>query len=476
LIKLHMSTFESRLSVALGKGGAETVYLAAVSGGADSTAMLTGLAALRKEAGFTLHCVHMEHGIRLAEESLGDALAVEALCEKLDIPCRIVSVPPGRIAAFAGNGGPGIECAARIFRHKAFAAERRRVKADWVLTAHTCDDLLETLLMRVLQGSGPAGLAPMPSTRGRMLRPLLGFTRQDVLEYLEEKDILYRTDSTNNDIRFLRNRVRHKLVPFLDSFFPSWGNSLLTLAETQSLTAEFLASEVRKRLHWESSCGSLRLKEEDFMKAPPILREEAIFAGVDMLMDSGFQNGKNRQPRRAAIRAAASGGTGDLGPVRLERQSGFLTLSPCRRSQGERGFSLLINEPGFYTLKGRGKKEKLCVRAGEKSASGNAGPSIPLAVAPHAAFHAAFHAQFPLVLKNHQDGDLIQRGGHKRRFSDIINTSARSRYSEIITACDAGGTAAFIAVGEGLMVVKREDKAGVSDSSFFEIALGDMNA
>ena len=102
-----MNTFESSVSAALGQPRAGKLYLAAVSGGADSTAMLAALAALRKEAGFVLHCVHVEHGIRPAEESRGDAKAVEELCEKLDVSCRVISVPAGRIAAFASNGGPG---------------------------------------------------------------------------------------------------------------------------------------------------------------------------------------------------------------------------------------------------------------------------------------------------------------------------------------------------------------------------------
>jgi tRNA(Ile)-lysidine synthase len=461
-----MNSFEARLAAALGKEQAGKVCLAAVSGGADSTAMLAGLAALRKEVPFNLYCVHVEHAIRPAEESLGDARAVEILCKKLDVPCRVIHIPPGQIASYAYNGGPGIEGAARFFRHKALAAEGRRVKTDWILTAHTKDDLLETILMRFLRGSGPAGLAPMPSVKGRLLRPLLDFTRQDVLKYLEEKEIHYRTDSTNSDIRFLRNRIRHKFVPFLDSFFPSWRNSLLTLAATQALTAEFLSDEIKKRLHWERAAGELRLREADFLGAPPILREEAIFTGADIIAASR----KNQQPRRAAVRRVLERGTaGDLGPVRLKRQNGFICLKAAAWRQGERGFSLLINEGGLYTLKGRvwGRgKPDLFIRA-DFPVKGLPDGELHSRANPH----AVFYSRFPLIFRNHRYGDRIYLGGQKRRFFDILDSSASSRYTGIITVCDTAGLAAFIAIGEGLTVIHREDRIGASGLSFFEVSL-----
>ena len=477
-----MHPFECRISAALKETQAESgstvrrplVYLAAVSGGADSTAMLAALAALRGEEGFALHCVHVEHGIRDPDESQGDALAVKELCLKLGVPCRFISIPPGKVASYAYNGGPGIEGAARFFRFKALRRERRRLKADWILTAHTQDDLVETVLMRVLRGSGPAGLAPMPRSRGRLLRPLLDLRRQDVLEYLEEKKIPYRTDSTNTDITFLRNRVRLKLIPVLDSFFPSWRNSLLSLAETQALTAEFLAIEARKLLPWkrvlvegESRTEKLLVKEEVFFNAHLILREEAIFAGTDLLARYG--GGSNRtkgdrtegsdwgsaMPRRAAVRRAASQEMGaqsaaqDLGPLRLEKQDGYISMSLAPKKAEERGFSLLIKEPGFYTLKGR-----------------VLGPGKP------DLFVRAFKS--PLVFRNQRNGDCIFRGGRKRRFSDILDRVGRSRYTEIITVYDVYGPAAFIGVGGDLIVISRDlDTCGVG-SPLFEISLETM--
>jgi tRNA(Ile)-lysidine synthase len=481
-----MTPFESNIHAALENHKPGTVYLAAVSGGADSTAMLTALAALREEADFGVYCAHVEHGIRRAEESEGDAKAVQALCERLKIPCRVITVPRGKIAGFASDSGTGIEAAARFFRHKALSAERRRVRADWVLTGHTRDDLLETLLMRFLRGAGPAGLAPMIRKRnkGRLLRPLLEMTRRDVLCFLEEKKIQHRTDSTNIDISFFFFFVRHKLIPVLDAHFPSWRSSVLALAETQGLIADFLESEAKKRLPWEGLPGEtpLKLREEDFLNAPLILREEAVFAAVDAFAAKG--GGKLlRSPKRSAVRSAAKQGTAaDLGPARLDRQNGFITMTPAQprgQSGGKRcGFPLLIKEAGLYTLKGDvlgvGKNLSLCIRAGCPQEHPNA--TAQGATARSAAARSAeFCARLPVVFRNYKAGDFIYKGGHKRRFSDIINGRERSKYAAIIIACDAEGPSAFIGydpAGADLTVISRDEPQDrKSCHSFFEISL-----
>ena len=469
-----MHPFEAHICNVLEKAKARqerrpVTYLAAVSGGADSTAMLAALASLRGDEGFALHCVHVEHGIRPAEESRADALAVKDLCRKLKVHCRVISVPPGRIAACAGKGGPGIEAAARFFRHKALRQERRRVKADWILTAHTHDDLLETLLMRVLRGSGPAGLGPMPQTSGRLFRPLLDFRRTDVLEYLKVSGIPYSTDSTNSDITYLRNRLRLKLIPVLEEFFTSWRSSLVAMAKTQALAAAFLASEVQKRLPWEEAAKpfgktSLRLREADFLAAPLILREEAVFAGADTLAASGGL--KNHVPRRAAVRRAVERGDAeDLGPVRLEKRGCHIYLAKKEWRAGERGFSLLIKEAGLYTLKAG------VLYSGSPPLSVRVSSAGDTEVVPS----TVFSATLPLVFRNHTEGDLILKGGRKRRFSDILDRDVYSGYTGVITACDSGGTAAFIGVGGALPVICRDDASAPCDNYFFGLTVEGKN-
>ncbi|MDR1400659.1 MAG: tRNA lysidine(34) synthetase TilS [Treponema sp.] len=348
--------FEQAVAQGLGSWPEGTVFLAAVSGGADSSAMLAALVSLRESAGFQLYCLHIEHGIRSMDESEGDALAVKALCERLAVPCCVVSIKPGHIVAAAKHWGNGIEAAARHFRTQAWQREARRIEAARVLVAHTQDDLLETALMRILRGVGPAGLAAMPREKGLVLRPLLELTRRDVLAYLEERGLPYQSDSSNGDIRYLRNRIRHKLIPCLDAFFPQWRSAVPHLSETQGLVAELLANEARG-VNWERlNDERLRTAAPAFFALPLLLREEALFQAIDTLTEN--KPGVGQPVKRANLRRFSEGSLRamDAGLIRLEKRADGIdiSLSSYNRKKYDEGFALVIREPGRYTLSGFG--------------------------------------------------------------------------------------------------------------------------
>jgi tRNA(Ile)-lysidine synthase len=435
---MDRNAFEAAAAAGLGKWPAGTVFLAAVSGGADSSAMLAALAALRDNS-FELRCLHVEHGIRSAAESRSDAAAVEALCAALAVPCKVVSIPPGKIARTAQSRGIGLEAAARLSRHGAWTAAARRVTAEKVLGAHPRNELLETALMRILRGSGPAGLAAMPREKGRVLRPLLGLGRGDVLAYLEARGIPYCVDSTNADPAFLRNRIRLKLIPCLDEFFPSWQKTLADLAETQRLVSDFLEAEAAARIVWEEDGAEPRLAAhgEGFFSQPAIIREEALFAALDR-----FAGGRGlKPPRRKNLRVLARGEAGslDLGKVMLKNRRGRVLLEAPR--SGERGFSLLIKGPGIYKLK------RLTVRVFPFE-TGNVGES------PFPVEGPGFFACPPVALRQYYPGDVVLQNGRKRRGTELGNAA------ELITAEDVLGPAAFIAGGRGgsAAVLAGEDK------------------
>jgi tRNA(Ile)-lysidine synthase len=439
----YTEIFEAAVGAALGEWPKGTRFLAAVSGGADSTAMLAALARMRREKGFTLRCFHVEHGIRPAEESRGDAAAVREFCKKLEVPCRAVHIPPGVIAETAVSRRIGIEAAARLFRHAAWNREAARIGAERVLVAHTRDDLLETALMRILRGAGPAGLAAMPRVRLRVLRPLLELSRAQVLAYLKERDIPFRTDSTNADSAFLRNRIRNRLVPFLDELFSGWRPSLVNLGETQRLTAEFLAVEAERRIPWEAAPGegnrrSYRVSRRTFFSQPEILREEGVFLAADKLGGG--------QPRRGSVRRFTRGGCRalDLGGLRLEAAGDWVIAVPRIKGRGEEGFSLLIKEPGIYKLKGYPLTLRCLPGREETPSPGN-----------------FFRAELPLVLRPSRPDDRI--GGVKgvSRRKALARTS-RSEYTGSITVEDFRGIAAFIGIGRDRAAVIADRNGGDS--------------
>jgi tRNA(Ile)-lysidine synthase len=405
--------------------------------------MLVALASLREGFNFGIHCFHVEHGIRPAVESRGDAAAVEALCAKLGIPCSVVSITPGNIERTAKKRGIGMEAAARLYRHAAWNTEARRVGAAGILVAHTREDLLETALMRILRGSGPAGLAAMPHTRGRILRPLLDLSRAEVLAYLEERGIPYRTDSTNADPKYLRNRIRHTLIPCLDEFFPAWRRTLRDLSETQRMAADFLGAEASARIPWKKEDRGWSTPGENFFSQAPILREEALFAALDRFPVKYRVN----PPKRRNLRLFAQGALGalDLGFAVLKRDAGRITLNLSRIE--ETCFSLLIKEPGIYKLK------RLSIKAFSEKNTGAAG----------------FFAAPPLVIRQNYPGDYIIQGSQKRRGAESARKAGFPVFG-LITAEDSRGPVAFIGRGQnGFTIVLAREEEDRENHLFFSI-------
>jgi tRNA(Ile)-lysidine synthase len=180
--------------------------LVACSGGADSTALLLAMADLRGE-GFPIVCGHVNHHLRGAESD-GDEEFVRELCAQLKVPFRSVdgSLDPEGIRA------SGIEGAARATRFALLESMRAATASDVIATAHQKSDQAETVLMRMLTGSGLAGLRAIhPVREDRVIRPLLDVSRAEIEAFLSERGIEPRVDRTNADPRFLRNRVRAAL-------------------------------------------------------------------------------------------------------------------------------------------------------------------------------------------------------------------------------------------------------------------------
>lgn len=378
--------FEQELASGLGDWPRGTRFLAAVSGGADSAAMLAGLAAFAGGRGLVLRCFHVEHGIRPAGESLGDAAWVRELCRKLGVPFKAAHIPQGRVAETAAKRGIGLEAAARFYRHALWNREARRIGAARVLVAHTRDDALETVLMRVLRGSGPAGLAAMKQDNGRVLRPLLALGRSRALEYLAGRGIPFRTDSTNADISFLRNRIRLLLVPQMDDLFPGWRAGLLNLAETQRRAASFIEAFAESAIPWENDGGrlsSLSVPKGVFFSAPEIVREEAVFLAAGKILAGKPRGAGPARLRRETVRrfCAGRGKSADLGKIRARLEEGRVLIGFRGEDGAERGFVLLINKPGVYRINGMAVE----IRAESGIPAGTEGAvyvTFPLAIRP----------------------------------------------------------------------------------------------
>jgi tRNA(Ile)-lysidine synthase len=217
--------------------GGEAV-LVAVSGGPDSVALLWALEALAGELRLRLSVVHLDHGLR--PDSADDAAFVTALARSRGLPVAVegITIAPGG----------SLEARAREARYAALVRHATRLGADRVALGHTADDQAETVLMRLLEGAGPRGLAGIPPLRGIFIRPLIETRRSEILGALTAAGLAWREDPSNRDLKFLRNRIRHELLPFLAATYnPAIVTALNRAAAlTRGLLGELAASAARE--------------------------------------------------------------------------------------------------------------------------------------------------------------------------------------------------------------------------------------
>ncbi len=204
----------------------------AVSGGADSVALLFAFYLLKEKVEIQLEAAHFNHQLRGAESDR-DETFVRSFCDRYDIPLHVGSaaVVPGK---------KGLEAAARDARY-AFL----QTLPGKIATAHTADDNAETVLMHLIRGTGLKGLGGITPVQGRILRPLLTVTRQEVESFLEEWCLPHMEDSSNHTDAFLRNRIRHHVMPLLYAENPRIGENLSHMALRLRKDEEFLSQQSR---------------------------------------------------------------------------------------------------------------------------------------------------------------------------------------------------------------------------------------
>lgn len=188
---------------------------AAVSGGADSVALLHMLKMLEKELGIELSACHVNHNLR-GEESDGDEAYVRRLCQELDVPVRVFSVD----VSGSVEKHQSVEERARELRYEAFAKMSEELGSK-VATAHNACDNTETVLLNLLRGTGLKGLCGIPPVRDYLIRPLILCTRDEIEEYCGENGLRYVTDSTNASTAYTRNKIRLEVIPKLLEINPS---------------------------------------------------------------------------------------------------------------------------------------------------------------------------------------------------------------------------------------------------------------
>ncbi|HOE07915.1 MAG TPA: tRNA lysidine(34) synthetase TilS [Treponemataceae bacterium] len=255
--------------------------LLAVSGGADSMAMLSLCMDYLPDLSIPFSVITVNHNIRSEEDSASDALFVASFCKKNHVSFIEKKADKGVIHSAAFARKKGIEEAARFIRYDFFEKTAQDTGASHIFLAHTKNDQLETLLQRFLQGSTSA-LYGIQQERKPYFRPLLHVDRRDIELYLDKKGINYCTDSTNSDNSYLRNRLRNEVIPFLSASVPGWENGALCGAAKASYDADFFNSQMQDIWNNES-LECLSTSAEKFFSFHIALRIRYVYKALIIL-------------------------------------------------------------------------------------------------------------------------------------------------------------------------------------------------
>ncbi len=222
--------------------GGERV-LVALSGGPDSVCLLHILSRMRKQWRLGLMAVYIDHGLR--DNTEDEIKFCRDFCKSLDVEFDSFKI---NVKSYASDEGLSIQEAARILRYRLLEEEAIRQDADRIATGHHADDQAETLILRLIRGTGPVGLAGIPPVRGKVIRPLIETERWMIEEYLRQHDLKFVIDPSNFKKDYLRNRVRHEIMPILKRYNPRIVNTLFRTAQILREENDFINIQVTKAL------------------------------------------------------------------------------------------------------------------------------------------------------------------------------------------------------------------------------------
>ncbi len=252
----------------------ELHFVVAVSGGVDSMVLLALLKQLAKHRPIRLTAVHLDHMYR-ADAAIDDARLVRRFCRQLGVAHYVYRRPIKRLAAAAGKG---FEEVARTTRYHLFRALKVALRADYIVTAHHQDDLAESVLMHLLRGTGLSGLVGIRPLDGDLWRPLLNVRKSAILDYAKAQAIPYNNDVSNDDTLFLRNKIRHQLMPNLTSDYnAALVENLAQLSDIALQESDYLAADTAAFYRQVVAANDeLALDRKRYCRAPIARRRRLI--------------------------------------------------------------------------------------------------------------------------------------------------------------------------------------------------------
>jgi len=259
-----------------------------VSGGADSMCLLFVLLKLRERLNITLSVVHVNHGLR-GSASDEDERFVESVCHEQGISFYSFSI---NISEYARQMSMSVEEAGRHYRYQCFKEVLKKVGADIIAVAHNRDDVGETVLLNIFRGTGIRGLKGIPAKREGIIRPLLCISRQEIEAFVDKHSIAYRTDETNFQKDYVRNRIRLKILPDAEEYINNQAKNHLYQLSVMATEVESFISEQTDNAYLATVKDNNKILIEAFLALHIVLKREVlrrvIASASEMLKDISF--------------------------------------------------------------------------------------------------------------------------------------------------------------------------------------------
>ncbi len=439
-----------RLPQDLAELPAKTAVLLAFSGGADSMCLLHLLAEDAKRYHFPLILAHVNHGIR-GEEALRDRAFCLHTAKEYGLPIHVLDAD---VPALAKAHGTGMEEEARRVRYDYFASLMQKEQIPLLVSAHHADDQLETVLFRLARGctlSGLCGILPVRRFgEGFLVRPLLEAPRAEILQYVKEQGLSYVEDSTNADLSYARNRIRHEVVPVLDGLFPNLSERAALLSTSLREDSDCLSAMAEEFLQAQATEAILSV--EALSGLHPALAKRVLAAWIEERL--GMQiSGAQLLSLWELIRNGAGRAEVTLfGETFVRVEQGRVSLHTAREEAAlsyefpvQLGKSRVPHSDSCILVKKQGQNTKIH----NLSTANTINFAIPSAIMKD------------VFWRSRREGDVILQGGMHRKLRKLYNAKKipLSLRERLPLLCDGEGIlwAPFIGVRDGVKVQEGEE-------------------
>lgn len=428
----------------------------AVSGGADSVALLCALAELAPDADWVLAgAIHVNHGLR-GEAAASDAAFCLRLGDRLGVPVEVVLVD---VRERMGTTGQSLESAARDLRYAALAEAAVRLRATVVATGHTRDDQAETVLLRLLRGTSIRGVSGIRARRGVIARPLLDRRRTEVEKYLADRGESFQVDASNTDERIPRNRLRHTLMPVLERDWPGSASALARFAELAADDDAWLGQQARQAGQDVVRGGpaGVELDRGRLRTLPRALARRVVRDAIEAA--GGHASFRDVEAILRLGRGDASGRILTLRGLRVRREAGAMVLEPAGTPGGAAAplsYMRGLPVPGETTIPETGVVISTSVHMGpvQPELRRSAGPVVAL---------QSDRLVLPLTVRSRRPGDRLRPAGAPgtRKLQDLlvdrkIPCGERDRVPIVVDGTGQIVWVAGVAVAEAVRVTAPE--------------------